>query len=446
MKQCLDRAPVEGASAMCCSCAPWRGLRGRSCVGAPFSLRPPRLNLHLDVNLLEGHPVAIQLQLLGLVPKAAPLAQWVLQELYKAGHPHLMQVIQNPTGQIERLGDLLIWKGDNGTRVIGGLEQIQEQSLRIQSLVENVQATQILTSASLGALHTMSCLGMGVTGTSGVLLYSRLKSMNNLCLQLQKQLRRIQNHLDINDLAELRTGATSLQRYEAAETRDAQQLNDAVNRCNLAGHRYQLHLQRELEATPIVELKAVNYFHRCLLIALTTEVRCLAHQRRYQDAQTALDLRQPILKRAAKVMFDRVIGTAPERYLDPALQAENVSLSLLAEIHQQARRVEAISVESARDAAELFEDLRPKIFGSVRGWWGLFSLQGRAKARALEQLRFLMACLEETNRVESLRLRLQHAAEQGDSFDEWERAIQTVPINTNLLSSDEWPIVAYSFN
>ncbi len=78
--------------------------------------------------------MAINLLPLGAIPKATEITSWILRELYRAGTPHVATFLQNPTGHVERLGDLLVWQGGHGTRVLAGLEQVQEHSLRIQSL------------------------------------------------------------------------------------------------------------------------------------------------------------------------------------------------------------------------------------------------------------------------------------------------------------------------
>jgi len=80
---------------------------------------------------------------------------------------------------------------------------------------------------------------------------------------------------------------------------------------------------------------------------------------------------------------------------------------------------------SFTDASGTFEFLRPGLVG-FRGFASQLWSTRRSRARLLTRLKFLMACLEEVNRLRSLKLRIEAARDSGRSVIELEKEISTL--------------------
>jgi hypothetical protein len=88
-------------------------------------------------------------------------------------------------------------------------------------------------------------------------------------------------------------------------------------------------------------------------------------------------------------------------------------------LYQQAHHIGAVTGAEVGDASQVFERLRKKVYGAG-GWFGAV---GRAKGRLLTNLKYLMACVEEVGRIESLRLRIEEAVKGRLSFQDLETAV-----------------------
>jgi hypothetical protein len=165
---------------------------------------------------------------------------------------------------------------------------------------------------------------------------------------------------------------------------------------------------------------ALNQCGRYYLLALTAQVRCLILSKDYPIAGQRLVDEKPTLTVLAKTTFDEVLGKSPERFLDPHLQSENVTLGLLTELYQQAHQIGAVNGAELDDASHVFDEhFRKKVYGA-RGW---FPAVGRAKEQLLTKLKYLMACVEEVRRIDSLRLRIDEVVRGRLSFQELETAV-----------------------
>ena len=123
------------------------------------------------------------------------------------------------------------------------------------------------------------------------------------------------------------------------------------------------------------------------------------------------------LKDMVRVTFEEVIGETPEVYLDPGFQEHGLTLELLADVYLRAARMGAVPESQVGEAGELFERLRSKVYGA-KGW---FRTRSKARAALLVKFKYLLACLEDVERIESLRLRIAADLEGRGSFADLER-------------------------
>ena len=73
----------------------------------------------------------------------------------------------------------------------------------------------------------------------------------------------------------------------------------------------------------------------------------------------------------------------------------------------------------ANDVGQTFEFLCPRLGRTIFG--GIFSLRRRTRRALLEKLKYLMACLEDVNRLHSLRLRLEQCSRSVDQCGIWRK-------------------------
>jgi len=98
-------------------------------------------------------------------------------------------------------------------------------------------------------------------------------------------------------------------------------------------------------------------------------------------------------------------------FLRADMAKEGITLDLMAELYQQAAHAGAIATPKVESASQLFEHCREKGIGSGGGW--LFRRDCKQDAN---QLRYLMACLEEINRIDGMRLLISEVHEKKASL------------------------------
>jgi hypothetical protein len=148
----------------------------------------------------------------------------------------------------------------------------------------------------------------------------------------------------------------------------------------------------------------------------------------------------------ARTTFQQVLGESPAVYLDPGFQDVQVTLELLAEIYQQARLAGVETDVKEPTPAWLFEHLRPRI-GKDRLPGGMFSSVRRKKDALMSNLKYLMACLEEVNRILGFELRIKNAIDHNYSFQQMEGLIQPMrkKVKVPAESAREVHVLAYAF-
>jgi hypothetical protein len=233
---------------------------------------------------------------------------------------------------------------------------------------------------------------------------------------MSQQLTDIHDHLQAMTQAVLETGLTFL---KAGEDRDDDaDLRVAFEKCNEAAATYRALVRKESEEAR--RLPVLNHAGRCYLVAVLGAVRCSLRRGRPQEAEECASAQRETITGIARTTFELVLGKHPEVYLEPGLRADAVTLDLLAGIYQQAHLARAVDGEPVRDAGDLFERLRDRVYGAGRRGFG-FTSAAEVRRRLLVNLKYLVAALEDANRVEAVRLRLAEARARGADPEDLDR-------------------------
>lgn len=344
----------------------------------------------------------------GAVPKLATnFGQWFLLNALPIVATRLRPILENPEGTVQRLGDLVVWQGPSGQKVLGMLGGISESQTRIEGAVERIEAAQIGMSSTLDTVLNLSLFSIGFSALAGGFMLARLRSLERRLQVIGQQVADIKDHLDAMSKAVLANGLTLLDRFE--KKRDRDDLKQAFAGCNSALSLYQTLTANEIAGPQ--RLPVLNQCGRCYLLALTATIRCRAHLHDWDDIEHLVAVEQATMVSLGKKMFGLVLGKSPEVYLEPRLQADGVTLEVMTEVYRQAYLAKAVEGNQVRDSGQMFEQLRERVYGASRGV--LFSNSGRLRRQLLANLKYLIAALEDINRVESIRVRLVEARARG---------------------------------
>jgi len=209
--------------------------------------------------------------IVGILPSlGVDIGQWFLQKALPFAAARILPIMDDPTGAAQRLGDLVIWQGTSGQKVLGMLGGISESQTRIEGAVERIETAQVAMSGTLGTVLNISLFHLGFSAfAAGFMLY-RLKSLDHRLKALGQQAIDIKDHLDAMTQAGLGNGLTHLDRFEK-KSKHAD-LDQAFRDCNLTRILYQRLVANELVGPK--RLPVLNHCSRCYLLALMATVRC----------------------------------------------------------------------------------------------------------------------------------------------------------------------------
>ena len=88
------------------------------------------------------------------------------------------EIVQDPSGTISRLGDLVVWNGSSGQKVLAGLETLNEKQDRIEGVVQHIETAQIGMASSLGMLTSLSMASLGIGLLSAVHMGYRVRALD----------------------------------------------------------------------------------------------------------------------------------------------------------------------------------------------------------------------------------------------------------------------------
>ena len=155
-----------------------------------------------------------ELPALGLIPSHTGLTWCLVRELTRLAVAVVRQFVEDPSGAVRRIGDVLVWDGPKGQEVIAGLESLSESQARIQQVVGNIEQAQIGITAGLGTLTSLSMATLGLGALAAGFMLHRLNALDKRLEGFGNQLADIKAVLGSQNRAHLGTALQHLQFFE----------------------------------------------------------------------------------------------------------------------------------------------------------------------------------------------------------------------------------------
>lgn len=365
----------------------------------------------------------------------------VLMYAWGSAKPHVMALLSDPTGVVVRVGETLVWSGPTGQQVIGGLEMLADSQNRIETAVNGIETTQLAMQGMLGVVQSVSIATLGITSLSGAFMALRLQALNKRIDTLGKAIKDVEGKIDAQHKAHLKSSIQFLREFDDHPD-DTGKLHRALDEARHAANIYGT-LASE-EASGPVRLPVLNCRSRFYVVALLTELRCMMSADDSKQALERIEDESVCLKKVAKACFEHTVKSDPERYLSAAFQKHNVGLGLLTSVYQQARSLGVIDKPEIEDASGMFEYVRER-FQRGKGWlgWGY----GKNVEVEMQKLRYLLACLEESARIEGLKLLIREVNQQLGSLSELVTKLRKWKEEQldHEIKGEAPPVFAYSF-
>ena len=362
----------------------------------------------------------LPLKLLGSLDPRGVLAEWVLAKLWEHGASAAIEILKDAKGYVTRVGDLIVWQGGSGRRVLAGLTAVTESQARIEGAVSHLATAQTAMAGTLGIVQAVSLVTFGVTAFSSAFMTWRLKALNDRLTKVSEQIRDLNVKVDATHAAEVAAAVRFFSLFE--QGRDPDDLEKALEKstqaCALFGRL------ASVEATDGPRrLDVLNYRTRFYVLSLMLELQCLVLRSHLDQAVNRIAEEQSVhMKAIAAGTFQQTIGKQPELYLDPQLKESGVTLELLTETYQQAH-IAGVGDKEVRDASQMFEEhLRDGVF-KLRQSWKLWKPGQKERMVRVQKLRYLLACLEDINRIEAFRLLIAVSREKGFSLPDLAKRI-----------------------
>lgn len=336
-------------------------------------------------------------QLLG--PLVAPLVPSLIKFSQEYGVPAIQSALSEPAGYISRVGDVVVWNGEQGQTVLAGLQQVSESQVRVESAITAIETTQIGLEASIGGLQTVAMATLGVTSLSGALMLWRLHALNKRFDGLSNRIDDLEDNLDAQNKAHLKTSVQKLREYD--DTDDTSALEMARDEAQHAANVYgQLAYKETMQKSPRIEV--LNYRGRCYLLSLLTELRSRLLLGSGSQTTQRFTEERPLIEMLARSTFQSAIGDSPEVFLCHAMKDHGISLELMTDLYRNANRYDPDGTPIIRDAGDMFELCRPNGIGG-KSWdlWPFGSIDAPAVAN---RVKYALACFEDIGRVEALHL------------------------------------------
>jgi len=329
---------------------------------------------------------------------AAPLVPSLIQFSQEHAVPAIQSALSDPNGYISRVGDVIVWNGEQGQAVLAGLQQMSESQIRVESAITAIETTQIGIDAAMGGLQSVAMATLGVTSLSGALMLWRLRALNKRFDGLSIQISDLEDNLDAQNKAHLKTSVQKLREYD--DTNDISAIEMARDEAQHAANVYgQLAYKETKQKKPRIEV--LNYRGRCYLLSLLTELRSRLLLGSVSQTTQRFTEERPLIEMLARSTFRTAIGDSPEVFLSHAMKDQGVSLALMTELFQKANRYDPDGTPIIRNADDMFELCRPNgIVGRSRKLWPF----GAGPSAFAIRLKYALACLEDIGRVEALHL------------------------------------------
>lgn len=333
----------------------------------------------------------------------------LLIHAWNSSKPEISSMLTDPSGVVSRMGDTLLWTTPNGQKVIGGLETLAESQGRIESAVVGIETAQIAMQGSLGIVQSVSIATLGITSLSGAFMAYRLQALNKRIADVRKSIVDVEGKIDAQHKAHIKSSLQYLSEYDNYPD-DTDKLKRALDEARRASNIYgEIAMVEATSQVP--RLPILNCRGRLHIVSLLTELRCLMQLDDSKRAIERIEEEEQALKAVAQACFDLTLKGSPERYLRSSFQSQGVSLGLLSSVYRQAKLLSIIDDPEIMDASDLFEYLRG------RSWQGLFGIMKEGIVDdEIKKLRFLLSCLEETSKVQGLKLMIGEVHNQKGSL------------------------------
>ena len=366
----------------------------------------------------------VSMTALGMVPHSGHLWPWLIKIAVEAAKriPDMIEKIEKLPDSLHRLGDLIVWEGPTGTKVIAGMSTFAESQQRIETAVSGIESAQLAMSSTLGTVQALSLATFGVTSLSAAFMVWRLRALNKRLDHLSRQVADIEARLDARDRALLDGSLNFLHEYERKNR--ASDLEQALIKARDSAATYGRLAGDESEGQK--RLPVMNYYGRCYLLSLLTELRCMAFRDDNTEAVERVEKEKSRLHLLVDTTYQQTLAKAPELFLSPSLASSGVTFELMTDVYQQLQNAEVLKDVEIRDACDLFEHLRGRIFQEKSRFWMPFH---RAKTDCLHRLRYMISCVEDCNRIRSMGLLIQHAETSKVSLQNLSEQVQKLRPN-----------------
>lgn len=326
----------------------------------------------------------------------------------------IVELLKNSGDAVQRIGSQIVFSTpDGGRRVIAFLDQASIDLQGIKAAVGGLQQGQLVLSASLTSLQTISMVTLGLSAVTPLVIAAQFRYLSAQFNDLKKEIQILAKMVEDQELSKLESGLNILQR--GTELGDRALIKHALQACDQSRAFFHRQVSSAI-GDRAGNTAVVHHLARQLAVATCASARCYVALEDDEGAAQTLDAQQNLLKSSAQYVFCRTIGRDPARFLIPHL-SENVSIEFVREMYQQALHA---GIEDGDDAMRLlvesgspsrfFEALRPDLF---RTKWGWFGLGRKRKLRLLTELRHAAGSIEETNRVLSLSTFLAETRKAG---------------------------------
>lgn len=383
---------------------------------------------------------------MAIIPAAIyPIARAELSQLllhaWGSTKPHVVNLLSDPSGVVTRVGETLVWSGPTGQQVIGGLESLADSQGRIEAAVTGIESTQVAMQGALGVVSTVSIATLGVTSLTGAFMAFRLQSLNKRVEMLGKTIKDVEGKIDAQHKAHLKSSLQFLREFDD-RPKDISKLRRALDEARHAANIYGTLAVDEANGS--ARLPVLNCRGRFYVVSLLTELRCMMSSDDSKQALERIEEESTDLRKVAQVCFEKTLANDPERYLRTAFQPQGVSLNLMTNIYQQAKQLEIITEPQIEDANNMYEYFRKQLERgeSYAAWWRRGNID-----REMQKLRYLLACLEETSRIEGLKLMIGDLRDRGESLSELVNSLKEWKDKQSQQENlgDAPPVFAYAF-
>jgi hypothetical protein len=369
---------------------------------------------------------------------AAPLIPHLIRFGHEKAIPAIEAILSDPSGFASRVGDVVIWNGSSGQRVLAGLQSLGESQQRIEQSVTSIESAQIAANAALSGLQAVSFATLGVASLAGAIMLWRLEALNKRFDRLNQQVKDLEDNLNAQNRAHLRNSIQKLREYD--DTGDEVSLVRARDEAQHAANVYGQLTYNECQSKR-PRLDVLNYRGRCYIISLVTELRTRLLGGQTNEAIARFSEEKETIEQFARATFNMAVGEDPSVFLSDDMRTQGTTLDLMTEIYQAAQRIGVFTEAQIRTPSDMFEYCRSK---GIAGK-SMFNWNSKQTSHALSgKLKYLMACLEDIGRAESLKLLAEELRTKSVSFKDFQSQMKK-ECNDKSKDHDPLSVFAYSF-